>query len=74
MRHDEAEARIDNALRNGLDTLDLSSLRLTELPGRVAELTGLTELYLDDNWLTELPDWLGTLTALAVLDLENNRL
>jgi hypothetical protein len=60
---DEAHRRVDEVAGSGRTTLDLSKLRLTELPPRVAELHNLTEPRLDENRLTGLPHRLGELTA-----------
>jgi Leucine-rich repeat (LRR) protein/GTPase SAR1 family protein len=71
---DEANRRIDEALRAARPALDLSDLGLFEVPSRVRELTDLTELRLSENRLRELPPWVGTLAGLTHLDLEDNRL
>jgi Leucine-rich repeat (LRR) protein len=52
----EAQQRIEQARQEGARTLDLSGLKLTELPEAIASLTQLQELYLSNNQLTELPE------------------
>jgi internalin A len=68
----EAVRRIREALETGATTLDLSSLRLHELPAELAELTDLTELILLGNRLTDLPGWVADLQALTELDIRGN--
>ncbi|CAM3506760.1 leucine-rich repeat domain-containing protein [Kibdelosporangium persicum] len=68
----EALRRIDEARQTHARTLDLSHLRLRELPPELAKLTHLTELRLNDNRLTELPDWFADLGGLEALDLGVN--
>jgi Leucine-rich repeat (LRR) protein len=53
-------------------TLDLSSLRLYELPPDLANLTDLTELNIANNRLTELPDWITDLQGLTNLSIRSN--
>jgi hypothetical protein len=70
----EARRRIEQTRREGAITLDLSNLKLTELPKAIASLTQLQQLYLYNNKLTELPEAIRSLTQLRVLDLSNNQL
>jgi len=70
----EAEKKIQQALKSGATELDLQSMRLTELPESIGQLTQLTELNLSNNQLTALPDSLGQLTQLRELDLFYNQL
>src|SRR5262245_30750743 len=67
----QVDHRIEEAKRSG--KLDLSDLRLTEVPPQVADLD-LTELRLDGNQFIELPTWLGDLPNLTKLSLDNCRL
>lgn len=60
---------------NGLSTsLDLSDMRLTEIPPEVCTLTHLTNLSLSDNRLTSLPPEISALTNLTWLDISYNDL
>jgi len=47
--------------------LDLSELRLKEVPEEVRALKHLTKLHLYNNPITELPEWIGELTNLTEL-------
>ena len=55
-------------------TLELSDLRLTEVPTWVRNLVNLTELRLRGCDLAELPGWLGKLARLTKLDASGNQL
>ncbi|MBD1886468.1 leucine-rich repeat domain-containing protein [Microcoleus vaginatus] len=70
----KAQQRIEQARREGARTLDLSEMKLTEVPEAIASLTQLQELDLDDNQLTELPEAIASLTQLQKLYLRNNQL
>jgi|CXWL01.1.fsa_nt_gi GTPase SAR1 family protein len=70
----EAEKKIAEALQSRATELDLSGMKLTELPDSLGQLTQLTELNLSSNKLTALPESLGQLTQLTKLDLSNNQL
>jgi len=70
----EAERRIEKALQKRARQLNLSDMRLTELPESIASLTLLQLLYLSNNQLTEVPESIASLTQLQLLDLRNNRL
>jgi Leucine-rich repeat (LRR) protein len=52
----KAERKIEEARQSGATELDLSSMRLTELPESLGQLTQLLDL--QSNKLTSLPDWL----------------
>lgn len=54
--------------------LELSGLRLTEMPQWVRGLVNLTELRLHGCHLAELPAWLGELASLTMLDASGNQL
>jgi leucine-rich repeat protein SHOC2 len=58
---------------DSLDTLDLRSRKLRELPG-IERCRRLERLWLDRNELTALPDGLGALPALHTLSLSRNPL
>ncbi|MEH2280221.1 MAG: COR domain-containing protein [Nostoc sp.] len=70
----KAEERIEKARQEGAIELDLSDMKLTEIPEAIASLTQLQELYLRNNQLTELPEAIAYLTGLQWLDLSNNQL
>ncbi|MGI9179538.1 MAG: COR domain-containing protein [Longimicrobiaceae bacterium] len=69
-----ALARIEEAHRNEEPLLDLSGLRLTQLPASIEKLTQLQSLYLSDNQLTQLPASIEKLTQLQQLVLWGNQL
>ena len=69
-----AERRIEEAARRGAEELDLSSLKLRELPESIGRLTQLQRLRLYNNQLTALPGSLGRLTHLLELNLQENQL
>jgi internalin A len=70
----EAERLVEIVKQSGDEVLDLSAIRLTELPESVRQLRSLQELLLDGNHLTKLPEWLGQLTGLKALAVSNNQL
>jgi Leucine-rich repeat (LRR) protein len=70
----KAQYRIEQARREGARTLDLSDMKLRELPKSIASLTQLKWLFLSDNQLTELPEAIASLTQLRLLDLCANQL
>lgn len=69
----EAATRIKQAFDEKLTKLDLSCLRLNEIPPFVGLLTHLRALDLLGNNLERLPDEIGQLTQLEVLGLNYNR-
>ena len=71
---DEALRRIGECIRRRGAVLDLSGLKLTQLPGKISQLGKLTELNLAHNHLTELPPELAQLPQLTKLDLSHNPL
>ena len=71
---DEALRRIGECIRRRGAVLDLSGLKLTQLPGKITQLGKLTELNLAHNNLTELPPELAQLPQLTKLDLSHNPL
>lgn len=72
--YQQAELKIAEALQSRATELDLRSMKLTELPESIGQLTQLTKLDLSHNQLTTLPPSLGQLTQLKSLDLWTNRL
>ena len=70
----EAQSLIAKAQRENSTSLDLSDLRLSELPPEIGSLNGLQALDLSNNHLTTLPTEIAALTALQELDLDNNLL
>ncbi|MDB9491355.1 leucine-rich repeat domain-containing protein [Dolichospermum circinale CS-534/05] len=72
--YQEAEERIEKARQEGAIVLDLSKMKLTEIPDAIASLTQLQELDLGNNQLTAIPDAIASLTQLQELYLSNNPL
>ena len=55
----EAEKKIEEALKSGATALNLSGMKLTELPESLGQLTQLNSLNLSTNPLITLPESLG---------------
>jgi GTPase SAR1 family protein len=70
----KAEKKIEAARRSGAKELNLSGIRLPELPESLGQLTQLQSLNLSSNQLMALPESLGQLTQLQSLDLHSNQL
>jgi len=70
----KVQERIEQAGRERARTLDLSNMKLRELPEAIASLTQLKVLDLHKNQLTELPEAIASLTQLQTLFLSNNQL
>src|SRR5262245_17754877 len=71
---EEAVGGIAEARQQNSSMLDLSGLRLTELPATLSELHQLRSLDLSDNRLLEVPAALGELRKLQALHLSRNQL
>lgn len=77
---EKAKQKIQAALVNNSDALDLSGLELTTahmvelVPTINSMLPNLQELCLNDNLLTEVPPEIGRLAHLRVLEVKDNRL
>lgn len=69
----EAEKKIEEVRRSGKKELDLSKMKLTELPESLGQLTHLRSLNLYHNQLIALPEF-GQLKRLWSLDLSRNKL
>jgi len=69
-----AQERIRQVAAEHSLALDLSGLRLVELPEEVRSLTWLEQLHLNRMGLTLLPDWLSDLHELDHLELDHNRI
>ena len=52
--------------------VDLSGNHLTQLPGEVKYLVGVSDLLLDGNLLEVLPEEMAQLLSLRVLSIKNN--
>jgi Leucine-rich repeat (LRR) protein len=78
MASDEAYNKVENRIKNirlaKATSLDLSNMKITELPESLRQLTQLRELSLENNKLESLPDWFGELSQLHLLDLTKNQL
>jgi len=70
----EALRRIEEARRNKAYSLDLSGLRLKDVPDSLAQLTHLTELDLSGNQITAVPNSLAQLPNLTTLQLYVNQI
>jgi internalin A len=71
---DEAQRRIQKAFLTGATVLDLSGIRLAEVPLELSQLTRLESLDLSNNKLTSVPPELGQLANLTQLALHQNQL
>ena len=69
-----AARRIEEATRSGATELNLTALKLRELPESISRLTRLRKLHLVDNQLSALPESIGQLTQLQKLTVHGNRL
>jgi hypothetical protein len=69
-----AEKKIEEARRSNQPVLDLSDMKLTEVPESLWNLPNLEHLYLYKNDLTSLPESLGKLAGLKNLSVFSNRL
>jgi len=74
MTNEELLKRIKQAAKDGVTTLNLSGMGLTELPPEIGQLTQLTQLELGNNQLTALPQEIGQLTQLTELHIWGNQL
>jgi Leucine-rich repeat (LRR) protein len=63
---------VNNALRRGQKSLDLSNFGLSELPPEIGQLKELQHLFLNGNKLTKIPDFIGGLSSLTRLYLSHN--
>ena len=72
--YNKALRKIERAARDGLEELDLSGMRLTELPEEIWQLTNLRILDLNNNHLKSLPSKIFQLTNLTELYLYVNPL
>ena len=56
---------IEQTARDEVEELDLSDMKLTELPAEIGQITNLTQLNLSRNSLSSLPPEIGQLTNLT---------
>jgi Leucine-rich repeat (LRR) protein len=65
----------DNSARlTGIQTLDLTNLKLRAIPHEIAKFSQLQKLNLNDNQISSIPDSLSALASLIWLCLDNNRI
>jgi Leucine-rich repeat (LRR) protein len=64
--------RIEACRLAGGEALDLSGLKLAELPAEIKEFENLITLDLSFNQLEIIPEWLGSMTSLKNLDFSLN--
>jgi internalin A len=74
MTNEELLQIIEQAAKDKVITLDLSSKGLTRLPAEIGRLTKLRSLDLGFNKLSSLPEEFGQLSNLQTLHLFNNKL
>ena len=67
-------AIVNNALRRGQSSLDLSSYGLTTLPPEIGSVASLRDLDLKNNYLATLPPEIGQMRALQRLNISTNQL
>ena len=72
--YQDALRQIHNVKQKNSTELDLSELKLTQLPHEVFELTNLTGLDLSNNKLTTIPINIGKLNNLTTLSIAGNQL
>lgn len=70
----EAIRRIEEARRSNAKSLDLSQLKLTEIPESISQLSDITELNLNFNRISTLPDFLFLCIRLRSLYLGVNQI
>lgn len=70
----EALDRIKEAKNSNSTSLNLSILKLKEIPEELYDLINLTELKLDHNQITEIPESITNLINLEGLHLSNNEI
>ena len=70
----EIISRIKKCRLGKENELDLSHLKMKELPAGVKDLKNLATLNLSYNELTSLPDWIGVFSSLKSLNLRGNQL
>ena len=66
--------KIENAIKNNADSIDLSTLNLSEVPKELLKLKSLKRINLSGNPLEKLPDWFGEFENVEVLDLKDCQL
>ncbi|MDB5223158.1 MAG: GTPase [Chitinophagaceae bacterium] len=66
--------KIEHAIHNKKDTIDLTCLGLSEIPEKLRELKALESINISSNNLEKLPDWFQEFTELKVLDARSNKL
>ncbi|MBI5952078.1 MAG: hypothetical protein HY865_10495 [Chloroflexi bacterium] len=69
----QAEQKIQQALQSGATELDLRSMKLTELPESIGQLTQLTKLDLSntqETFFEHFSFWLASLGRLAIIHVD----
>lgn len=69
-----AAKRIDAARKKDASSLNLSALKLSQLPSEISGLKNLRRLLLSGNQLTSLPTSIGDLENLEVLEFSENQI
>ena len=67
-------SKIDHVLKNGLDSIDLSTLNLLEVPEELLKIKLIKRINLSGNKIEKLPDWFREFENLEVLDLKDCQL
>ena len=70
----EAELEIERCREFGNPKLQLTAMKLHEVPQSIRKLRHLRELHIEDTFITSIPAWIGELQGLVSLRLVDNPL